>query len=390
MISINIDKTRFLAIAAVSVTPLLFSGIAGAATPAFDEWGVTSGNITSTGSWAAGGTDVVKDTGFLQTQMTDASGETYIRQVIAEEFAGSPGFIAFSDESIIKVNFSQNPLLDTNNGIALKSVVNDEANPSPGVAWDFDSVAIINTGWATASGGNNDSEVLLENTYSVGTGVDGGGNVTGQTFNFGFDLDQYDNNGDGIMDAKSVGLTQGVALGGGALETPGSGDNTMFALQELSGAYSTGGAISGLNTGAALGLVAGYSETVDWTAGETIKIFGIGQQIALGATSGGASASFGHIQVETKGDGAVASAAQIGFASAGGGQAEPNPLHIGNNATGTNPGQAAEDWVADADLGAFANPFTLATTPVGSSPIPALFNNDSTDTDHAGGHSWAN
>ncbi|NOY61712.1 MAG: hypothetical protein GXP10_00930, partial [Gammaproteobacteria bacterium] len=93
---------------------------------------------------------------------------------------------------------------------------------------------------------------------------------------------------------------------------------------------------------------------------------------------------------ETLGDGLVASTAQIGFASTGGGQAEANELHIGNNATGTNPGAAIEDWVADADLGAFGNPFTLITDPTGSTPIPKLFNNDSTDTDHPAGHSWAN
>ncbi|NOY63111.1 MAG: hypothetical protein GXP10_08175 [Gammaproteobacteria bacterium] len=363
-------KRRILAIAAVAVSPLLLAGAANAATPAFDDWSVVGGNIvTGSGDWSTG-TDIVADTGFLQTQMTDSTGQTYIRQVIAEGFPGGPD-VAFSDESIIRVNFSQNPTLDVNNGIALKSIVNDFSSAIPGFAFDFDSVAVIKTGWATASGGDNDSEVRLENTYVVGDAWDSVNEVvTGQNFSFGFVVDQYDDNGDGAFDGKALALTQGVALQDStALEVAGSGDNTLFALQELSGDRSNGGMIRGLNTGADLGATAGYSPTVAWAAGETIKVFGIGQQIDLGATSGGASASFGHVQAEnlTTGD--------IGFASAGGGQAEANETLIGLNGAGNNPGLALSSWEADADFSTFENPFVETTAPAGSTPLPQLFLN---------------
>ncbi len=359
-------KRRVLAVAA-AVAPML-TGVVYAATDApvpFDGWYVEDGQIVDT----LGGIDLIRDDGFLQSQYT-VDGQSYIRQVIVDgmdprQFGaptnGTPGSLGFSDESIIKVDYSQNiSSPQQTDGVMLKSQIGDYFTSADGggpvltrpygtgsatdAAYRFDLIAVINTGWATE---NNSVEVDIGNTYYIGSGSTGTGNdmaITGQSFNFGFWLNtEFDINN--VKTGGALLMTQGVALDKNGLET-GSGDNTLFVFEELEGSNTTaaGGAagITGLFSD-----ILFFSPEVNWEAGDRVQAFGIGQDMQLGL---GGAGDFGHVQVTNYGtDGVVK---EIGFASTGGGQRQADVRKQGG----------LDSWATNVDFAAvFPRPIELFT-----------------------------
>ncbi|NOY63310.1 MAG: hypothetical protein GXP10_09215 [Gammaproteobacteria bacterium] len=323
----------------------------------FGEWSSAGGAISSSADSAwFNGVDLIEDDGFLQTQAT-INGETYIRQIVAGSNAtGTPDELGFFDESIIRVNLDPDASTRVIDGIALRSQVRDSFS-GDGAAADFLLTTAIQSSWATATGNTGDTEIKIENSYVVGKQRDVGGNISGQNFNFGF---AYAKAAYGSASSEFLHISQGVALSDStALEVSGSGDATLFVLQQLSGGYVSGGSISGLDSGAGL---PGYSDTVTWTAGETIRVFGIGQQVSLGNSAGGASADvpagFAHVQVENLSTG------QVGFASAGAGQATSDATTVGG----------LSDWIASSDFSFIDDPFSNAAP--SATPAPQIFLNN--------------
>ncbi|MCF6235673.1 MAG: hypothetical protein L3J70_04760 [Gammaproteobacteria bacterium] len=357
-------KIRIFTVAA-AVAPML-SGVVYAEAPApvpFDGWYVEDGQIVD----ILGGVDLIRDDGFLQSQFS-VDGQSYIRQVIVDandprEFGspinGTPGSLGFSDESIIKVDYSQNiSSPQQTDGVMLKSQIRDYFTSADGggpvigrpygtgsatdAAYRFDLIAVINTGWATA---DNGVEVDIGNTYYIGSGSTGAGNdltITGQSFNFGFWLNtEFDINNE--QTGGALLMTQGVALDKNGLET-GIGDSTSFVFEELAGASTTdaGGAtgVTGLFSD-----ILGYTPQVTWEGGDRVQAFGIGQSMQLGL---GGAGDFGHVQVTNYGtDGVVK---EVGFASTGGGQRQADIRKQGG----------LDSWATNVDfVAAFPRPIEL-------------------------------
>ncbi len=350
---------------AAAVAPML-SGVVYAVEPApvpFDGWYVEDGQIVD----ILGGVDLIRDDGFLQSQFS-VDGQSYIRQVIVDNADprmfgaptnGTSATLGFSDESIIKVDYTQNisaPL--QTDGVMLKSQIRDYFTSADGggpvigrpygtgsatdAAYRFDLISVINTGWATE---NNGVEVDIGNTYYIGSGSTGTGAdmaITGQSFNFGFWLNtEFDINN--VQTGGALLMTQGVALDKNGLETA-AGDSTSFVFEELAGASTTA---AGGSTGVT-GLfsdIAGYTPQVTWEAGDRVQVFGIGQSMQLGL---GGAGDFGHIQATNYGtDGTVK---QIGFASTGGGQRQADIRKQGG----------LDSWATNADFAAaFPRPLEL-------------------------------
>lgn len=117
----------------------------------FDGWAVSSGNISAGCPSGFECTMVGASPGFMQRSVTDSiTGRAYIQTVVTSKSAtGSPlgGSLTFSDEGFVK----QGQGTDVGFGIAAKQAIKLTNSTATGLQ-QFDSLAIINTGWAATAG----------------------------------------------------------------------------------------------------------------------------------------------------------------------------------------------------------------------------------------------
>lgn len=117
----------------------------------FDGWAVNSGNISVGCPSGFECATVGAGPGFMQRSVTDSStGRAYIQTVVTGNSAtGSPlgGGLTFSDEGFVK----QGQGTDVGFGIADRQAIKLTNTTATGLQ-QFESLAIINTGWAATAG----------------------------------------------------------------------------------------------------------------------------------------------------------------------------------------------------------------------------------------------
>ena len=142
----------FKAASSLGAVALVLSGAAMASPPvAFDQWSVSSGDITI--DLGAGATcpatwtcsNAITGDGFFQRQISDGSND-YFQTIITDKgISGSPGSLSFSDESYVRSgNVS---------GLADKSSITSSSVTGT-LTENFDASTELLTGWANNGSGD--------------------------------------------------------------------------------------------------------------------------------------------------------------------------------------------------------------------------------------------
>lgn len=261
----------------------------------YGQWGTdASGNIALSGTGGSGlagcpagmtcSASPVTDVGFQQTQMTDASGNTYFQTVIADE--GSTGqtasAMAFQSESFVKSG-------STNGGIAGLQTMNITDTQGTAQATAALSTGSFNNGsgynadnTAVTVGAGVEHQVMLTQDVTNVTGTNtatfhngfgffktgtadtsalgpGGSHMTmnqqlvstdtssgNKTFALGVAYEQ-NNNAAGAELGVSLDIAMGVSLRAGTTADPHTGssiNDQSFVLAQRTGDYATGGSVN--------------------------------------------------------------------------------------------------------------------------------------------------
>jgi len=158
------SKATIGKLAILAGAPLL-SGLAFAAPPSFGEWDVSDGEIDACGTARTNIMScqvLVKDKGFVQVQVKDSDGKSYVQSILTDFNAtGTPGhmsdgttpatdLLTFYDENYIRINFQAqaSSIADFtygDPGFMGVQVIND-AGDSSSATW-FEATTKIATGW---------------------------------------------------------------------------------------------------------------------------------------------------------------------------------------------------------------------------------------------------
>lgn len=198
-----------------------------AAGPVFDGWSVEAGQIIVQCPTDYKCETVSQGSGFVQVQLSDTSGNTFIQTVITDQSATSAtdtegtiegaGGVPYSDESFIQLGNVQ--------GIKSKQHTL-EGDPT---VTGFETTSEIRTGWAQPASGA--SMIVNQNFRDEGTAADG------DTFSSNFTIEGIHDRSGVITDRKLV-IDQTAELG----QNPEDAtviDKQRYVLQRSTGLFTT-------------------------------------------------------------------------------------------------------------------------------------------------------
>ncbi len=240
----------FKAASSTGAAALVLSGAAMAAPPiSFDQWSVTSGDITVdiSGSTCPSGwtcSNPITGDGFYQRQISDGSND-YFQTIITDKGSTcDPGAAncTFADESYVQTG--------NNSGLADKSQINDSTTTGTLTESFSGSVALL-TGWA--ENGNGDEVQIYQGLGAVDTAA--------EDFRTDFWLQQFGASG---ANGKIMRISSAVDI------EDSSGASQDFVLVDRSGTAA-------VNAGS---VDLGADGTLSWLAGENVKATWVGQDMS--------------------------------------------------------------------------------------------------------------
>jgi hypothetical protein len=233
-----------------------------AASPVFNNWSVTDGDISYTCGAQFSCSILSTGDGFIQVQWVDTDGGvTYIQTVVTDPGASGdpddPDSLAYMDESFVQLGGS--------NGIYAQQ--RHSTTEADGTFTNSSQLAI---GWAnTTPNGANPTMTISQQFVSAGELA-----VAGDEFSNAFVMELIN---DGGARDRSISIDQRVGLGDGTVATD---DVQRFVLEGRQGAFTQTGDI---DLGSSFGGATQGADPapVTWANGDDIMMRWIGQRLEL-------------------------------------------------------------------------------------------------------------
>lgn len=239
----------------------------------FGNWSASGGQIDAPCPDGFTCAPVVGDAGFLQRQMTDAQGVTFIQSILTDPNAdGDPNNLPFASEDFVRMGGGG----AANSGIATRQSITE--------ADTFDSTFEMTRGWAAPEGASGTGQIRQ-------TLADfGDPSIQTDDFSSGFAFDGMRRNDVGV--GRRIELDQTVGLNqGGTVEV---NDWQSMAMTIVMGEFQT---TPGDATFPGVG-------SVNWSPGDPIMAGWVGQVFDETAPGrGGMGGTFGHNAVMNMGTG---------------------------------------------------------------------------------------